>query len=122
MLVGDRLGLTDADVLCCVPPLSHCFGLVCGLLACLVHGGTLVIPSQVFDPVATVRSVAEEHCTMIIAVPTMFDALLKRAEKLQVKPPKLRGGLIAGSSLSQDMLYRIASTFGLPELSYPFGQ
>ncbi|KAK6370502.1 putative NRPS-like protein biosynthetic cluster [Lithohypha guttulata] len=39
--IGDRLNLTDEDVLCCPPPLFHCFGLVLGLLATITHGGII---------------------------------------------------------------------------------
>ena len=47
--IGDRMNLTDEDILCCPPPLFHCFGLVLGLLAILTHGGKIVYTSETFD-------------------------------------------------------------------------
>jgi acyl-CoA synthetase (AMP-forming)/AMP-acid ligase II len=37
-LVGEGMQLTEQDVICCPPPLYHCFGLVLGLLAAMTHG------------------------------------------------------------------------------------
>jgi long-chain acyl-CoA synthetase len=36
--IGDRMRLTPSDILCCPPPLFHCFGLVLGLMSVLTHG------------------------------------------------------------------------------------
>lgn len=38
--VGQGMRLTENDVICCPPPLYHCFGLVLGLLASMTHGKT----------------------------------------------------------------------------------
>lgn len=37
-LVGRGMDLTERDIVCCPPPLYHCFGLVLGLLAVMTHG------------------------------------------------------------------------------------
>jgi acyl-CoA synthetase (AMP-forming)/AMP-acid ligase II len=36
--VGQGMLLIQEDVICCPPPLYHCFGLVLGLLASMTHG------------------------------------------------------------------------------------
>ena len=125
MLVGDKLKLTRNDKLCCVPPLFHCFGLVCGLLATIVHGSKVVFPSEVFNPIAILKSLEAEQCTVIHAVPTMFDTLVGHRRK-QIKSNKaeqlsLRTGLIAGSTLSPSKLADIRDILGIPNLLYPFG-
>ncbi|KKK13972.1 hypothetical protein ARAM_000223 [Aspergillus rambellii] len=121
-LVGDLLGLTEKDILCCPPPLFHCFGLVCGLLASLSHGSTLVLPSEVFDPAKVIESLVKERCTVVNAVPTMFQSILDQEalDKL-FSQLCLRTGVIAGASLSRDLLQKINDRLGLSGLIYPFG-
>lgn len=121
-LVGCRLGLTSDDVVCCSPPLFHCFGLVCGPLATITHGGTAIIPSDVFNAEASLRASSEEGCTVINAVPTMFQAMLDYAktQDLQLNL-RLRTGIIAGSSLPETLIRRLSDEFGLSGLSYAFG-
>jgi acyl-CoA synthetase (AMP-forming)/AMP-acid ligase II len=122
-LVGNLLELTEKDILCCPPPLFHCFGLVCGLLAALSHGSTLVLPSEVFDPTKVLDTLVKEKCTVINAVPTMFQSILDQ-ETLTVNLSSqlsLRTGIIAGASLSRDLLQKINDRLVLNGLIYPFG-
>jgi acyl-CoA synthetase (AMP-forming)/AMP-acid ligase II len=37
-LVGKSMELSQEDVICCAPPLFHCFGIVLGVLAAMTHG------------------------------------------------------------------------------------
>ena len=82
--VAGGLGLTPDDRLCIPVPLYHCFGMVMGNLGCLTHGSTMVYPAESFDPLATLQAIAEERCTALYGVPTMFiaqlDFDLRRAE------------------------------------------
>ena len=68
--------LTEQDRLCIPVPLYHCFGMVMGVLGCLTHGAAMVFPGEGFDPLATLETVAEERCTALYGVPTMFIAEL----------------------------------------------
>jgi Acyl-CoA synthetases (AMP-forming)/AMP-acid ligases II len=61
-------------------PLYHCFGMVMGNLGCLTHGSTMVYPAEAFDPLATLQAIAEERCTALYGVPTMFIAQLDHPE------------------------------------------
>ena len=45
-----------------------------GNLACTTHGATMVIPAPGFDPALTLQAVADERCTSLYGVPTMFIA------------------------------------------------
>jgi fatty-acyl-CoA synthase len=46
--VGRAMGLREGDRLCIPVPLYHCFGMVMSTLACVVHGATMVFPSDRF--------------------------------------------------------------------------
>ncbi len=77
MLIANAMRFTHRDRLCIPVPFYHCFGMVLANLACLTTGATMVIPAPYFDAEATLRAVAEERCTAIHGVPTMFIAELE---------------------------------------------
>ena len=76
LFIGDNMALTNKDRICIPPPLFHCFGLVLGNLAVFTHGATAVYASETFNPGAVLKVVAEEKCTGLHGVPTMFVAEL----------------------------------------------
>src|ERR1700735_4818941 len=70
--IGEAMRLTPEDRLCIPVPLYHCFGMVLGNLAAVTHGACMVFPGEGFDPLVTLETVAEERCTGLHGVPTMF--------------------------------------------------
>ena len=72
--IGEAMRLTPEDRLCIPVPLYHCFGMVLGNLAAVTHGACMVFPGEGFDPLVTLETVAEERCTALHGVPTMFIA------------------------------------------------
>jgi fatty-acyl-CoA synthase len=76
LFIGDNMALTNKDRICIPPPLFHCFGLVLGNLAVFTHGATAVYASETFNPGAVLKVVAQEKCTGLHGVPTMFVAEL----------------------------------------------
>ena len=86
---GDRL---------CIPvPLYHCFGMVMSVLACAVTGGTMVFPSEGFDPLATLSGSRDDRCTALHGVPTMFIAELDHPRFAEFDLGSLRSGIMAGA-------------------------
>ena len=80
------LGYTEADRVCIPVPLYHCFGMVMGNLGATNHGACMVYPAETFDPVATLEACAEERCTSLYGVPTMFIAAARPPALLRVRP------------------------------------
>ena len=74
--IGELLHYTEQDKVCIPVPMYHCFGMVIGILACMTHGAAIVFPGEGFDPLATLQTVAEDRCTSLYGVPTMFIAEL----------------------------------------------
>lgn len=69
------------------------------------------------------EALVKESCTVINAVPTMFQSILDQ-EALSAKLSSqlsLRTGIIAGATLSRDLLQKINDRLGLNGLIYPFG-
>src|ERR1700691_2317459 len=94
---AEAMRLTSRDRLCIPVPLYHCFGMVMGNLGCITHGATMVFPSEGFEPLATLETVAEERCTALYGVPTMFIAELNHPEFKRFDLSSLRTGIMAGS-------------------------
>ncbi|KAJ4393918.1 hypothetical protein N0V93_003135 [Gnomoniopsis smithogilvyi] len=121
--IGDRMRLTTSDVLCCPPPLFHCFGLVLGLLAAITHGAKIVYPAEVFDGPATIRAIQDEQCTALHGVPAMFDTLLAlpEAASLEASKLKLRTGIIAGAPVPRYLMEQLVSKLGMTEFTSSYG-
>lgn len=122
LLVGHRLHFSADDVVLCCSPVFHCFGLVCGVLAALVYGGTTVLPSDVFVAEASLRALSEDKCTIVHAVPTMFQAMLDHPDISKHAPHAcLRTGIVAGSNLSTTLLSRLEEVLNFTGLAYGYG-
>jgi long-chain acyl-CoA synthetase len=121
--IGDRMRLGPNDVLCCPPPLFHCFGLVLGLMAVITHGGKIVYPAEVFDTKATLAAIEEEQCTAIHGVPAMFDSLLSLPEAKALDPERLRlrTGIIAGAPVPRYLMELLVSKLGMTEFTSSYG-
>ena len=119
--VAEGLKMTPQDRLCIPVPLYHCFGMVMGNLGCLTHGSTMVYPSEAFDPLATLQAVAEERCTALFGVPTMFIAQLDHPQFDTFDLKSLRTGIMAGSPCPIEVMKRVQSKMNMHEVTIAYG-
>ncbi len=119
--IGEAMKLTPADKLCIPVPLYHCFGMVLGNLACTTHGAAMVFPGEGFDPLTTLKTVAEERCTGLHGVPTMFIAELDHPEFASFDLTSLRTGIMAGSPCPIEVMRRAVSQMHLDEITIAYG-
>jgi acyl-CoA synthetase (AMP-forming)/AMP-acid ligase II len=119
--IGDRMNLTEKDILCCPPPLFHCFGLVLGLLACHTHGANVVYPGEIFDPEATLKAISDEKCTALHGVPAMFDSLFSLLPRDGIDVSSLRTGIVAGSPVPRHMMKRMVNELGMTQFTSSYG-
>ncbi len=119
--IGEAMKLTEHDRLCIPVPLYHCFGMVLGNLACTTHGAAMVYPGEGFDPLATLRTVAEERCTGLHGVPTMFIAELDHPEFAGFDLSSLRTGIMAGSPCPIEVMRRAVAEMHLAEITIAYG-
>jgi fatty-acyl-CoA synthase len=120
-LVTELINLTEEDRLCIPVPFYHCFGMVMGNLGCTTHGATMVIPGPGFDPEATLRAIAEERCTGVYGVPTMFIAMQNHPTFLQHDLTSLRTGIMAGSICPVEVMKRCISDMHMEEVAIAYG-
>ncbi len=121
LLQGAILGYTEADRVCIPVPLYHCFGMVLGNLACSLSGACMVYSEAGFDPLATLEAVAEERCTSLYGVPTMFIAELDHPGFGELDLSSLRTGIMAGSPCPIEVMRSVASEMGIAEMTIAFG-
>ena len=119
--VGEALRLTADDRLCIPVPFYHCFGMVMGNLACASHGACMVIPGEAFDPLATLETVAEERCTALHGVPTMFIAELEHPRFAEFDLTSLRTGIMAGSPCPVEVMKQVQSRMHMREVTICYG-
>ncbi|HEU4490898.1 MAG TPA: AMP-binding protein [Jiangellales bacterium] len=119
--VGELCGYTEADRICIPVPFYHCFGMVMGNLAATSHGACMVIPAPGFDPAATLRAVAEERCTSLYGVPTMFIAELGLPDLHSYELSSLRTGIMAGSPCPVEVMKRVIDQMHMAEVTICYG-
>ncbi len=119
--VGELLGYSDRDRVCLPVPFYHCFGMVMGNLGATSHGACIVIPAPSFDPGATLQAVANERCTSLYGVPTMFIAELGHASISELDLSSLRTGIMAGSPCPVEVMKRVISEMNMTEVAICYG-
>ncbi|MGA8978570.1 MAG: AMP-binding protein, partial [Pedococcus sp.] len=101
-------------------PFYHCFGMVMGNLACTTHGAAMVIPAPGFDPAATLKATADEKCTSLYGVPTMFIAEWSLPDFAAYDLSSVRTGIMAGSPCPATMMTQLIEA-GITEVTIAYG-
>lgn len=118
--VGEICRYTHEDRICIPVPFYHCFGMVMGNLAALTHGATMVIPAPGFDPALTLAAVAQERCTSLYGVPTMFIAEWALPDFASYDLSSVRTGIMAGSPCPAEMMRKLIDA-GITEMTICYG-
>ncbi|MER2552346.1 MAG: AMP-binding protein [Thauera sp.] len=119
--VGEAIKLVAGDRVCIPVPLYHCFGMVMGNLGCLTHGATMVYPAEAFEPLAVLETVAQEKCTGLYGVPTMFIAALDHPRFAEFELSSLRTGIMAGSPCPIEVMKRVIGKMHMAEVTIAYG-
>ena len=118
---GQCMGLKPGDRFCIPVPFYHCAGMVCGNLMCAAYGAAMVVPAPAFDPGATLKAIAAEHCVGAMCVPTMFIAMLTHPDFDKTDKSSLRTGTIGGSPCPVEVMKRLVTDFHMPEVQIIYG-
>ena len=116
------MGFGPDDRLCVPLPFYHCFGMVVSNLMCLTCGACIVIPTDHFEAGATLKAIAEERCTAVHGVPTMFVAELDHPEFASFDLSSLRTGIMAGAPCPPELMRRVMEDMGCREILIGYGQ
>ena len=121
MFLARGMALTSSDALCIPVPLYHCFGMVMGVLGCLTHGAAMVFPGEAFDPASVLAAIAEERCTALYGVPTMFIAVLAHPEFDRFDVSSLRTGVMAGASCPVETMRQVIDRLRMRDVTIGYG-
>lgn len=119
--VAGRIKLTAEDRLCIPVPLYHCFGMVMGVLGCVTHGATMVLPGAAFDAGSVLEAVSAERCTALYGVPTMFIAELDHPEFSRHDLTSLRTGVMAGAPCPIEVMKRVMRDMHMRQVTICYG-
>ncbi|MBZ9849947.1 AMP-binding protein [Mesorhizobium sp. CA14] len=119
--VTSAIKLTVDDRLCIPVPLYHCFGMSMGTMGCVSKGAAMVFPGEGFDAGATLKAVAQERCTGLYGVPTMFVAMLDHADFSSFDLSSLRTGIMAGSPCPIEVMKKVVSLMHMSQVTIAYG-
>jgi fatty-acyl-CoA synthase len=119
--IGERQQFTAADRICVPVPLFHCFGMVDANLAAMTHGAAIVLPSETFDPLASLQTIEAERCTALYGVPTMFIAQLEHPRFDEFRYDSLRTGMTGGAPVPIEVMRQITGRFSMPDFTIAYG-
>ena len=119
--IAMAMSFSEVDSLCIPVPLYHCFGMVLAVLACVSTGARMVFPGESFDPLATLQAVADERCTALHGVPTMFIAELDHARFGEFDLTNLRTGIMAGSPCPIETMKQVVARMHMREVTIAYG-
>jgi len=111
--IANTYALSEEDVSLCIMPLFHIHGLIGSVMATLLSGGTVVIPTK-FNALSFWRTIREHRVTWYSGVPTMHQILLARAHRKMVEAETLRFIRSCSAPLSAQLIHKIEDLFGVP--------
>jgi fatty-acyl-CoA synthase len=95
--------------------------MVLGNLACATHGACVVVPSESFDALAVLETVAAERCTSLYGVPTMFISELEHARFAEFDLSSLRTGMMGGAPCPIEVMNKVRSQMHMDEVTIVCG-
>ena len=119
--VTDRIELRETDRLAIPVPLYHCFGMVMGVLGAVSKGATMVFPGEGFEAAQTLDALAEERCTALYGVPTMFVAMLENLEVKLRDLSDMRTGIMAGAPCPVEVMQRVNTEMNMKKVTICYG-
>jgi long-chain acyl-CoA synthetase len=109
------LSLGPDDVVMGCLPMSHAFGMTCGLAAAVSTGATLAL-LPTFEPGRALEAFAAEQVTAFEGLPFMYAALLAATAGHEPDFGSLRVCMSAGATMPVEMVRRFENTSDCPVL------
>jgi fatty-acyl-CoA synthase len=119
---ANTLSISEEDRLCQTFPLYHTAGYTCSSLVCFISGATLVIPSPMFDPQATLQAIEAERITILYGVPSMFISELDHPDFRNTDVSSIRAAIVGGAPCPVELLRRMAERLGTGHIYNIYGQ
>lgn len=108
------LKLGPGDRILCTVPLYHAHGFGNALMAALMTGATLLLPTSEFHPRLTALAFEAQRATLYISVPFMLKMIADTRFATSPSAPALRAVISAGAPVAETVQQRFAQLFGVP--------
>uniref|UniRef100_A0A1B0CX00 Medium-chain acyl-CoA ligase ACSF2, mitochondrial n=1 Tax=Lutzomyia longipalpis TaxID=7200 RepID=A0A1B0CX00_LUTLO len=115
--IGNRNGIYEARV-CMQVPFFHAYGTVITVMACVSHRGTMVLPSILYNPEKSLRSIQDEECSVIYGTPTMYVDLVNKQREMKLKL-KAEIAVTGGALCPPQLLIDMKNELGLKKVKLP---
>jgi fatty-acyl-CoA synthase len=119
---AQAMHFSEQDRLVVPVPFYHCFGMVLANLLCFSVGACVVIACEHFDAEKVLQAVAQQQCTAIHGVPTMFIAELEHPNFKQYDLSGLRTGIMAGAPCPPELMKRVINDMHCREILIGYGE
>lgn len=119
--IAESLGLTPQDTTLCVPPLAYAYGLSV-VTSSLCTGASVVVEPRSAFPATLLQTAQDTGATVLAAVPTTWQLLLRGDLLAQHRPARLRMGTVAGGALPLPVVQPLRSALGPAQLRVMYGQ
>ncbi|MEU4067044.1 FadD3 family acyl-CoA ligase [Streptomyces wedmorensis] len=103
-----------------VNPFFHTFGYKAGVLACLLHGATIV-PERVFEAGAVLGRIQEERISVLTGAPTVFTSLLRHPEREAYDLGSMRMAVTGAANIPTALIEQIRTSLGARSVSTAYG-
>lgn len=112
--IGEALQLQPGkDILLVVLPMFHAFAATVGLLFPLLNGCTMV-PLPKFDPEQVAQTIADQHVTIFMGVPSLYNILLRLPDSKASLFNSLRVCVSGAAALPVAIMTQFEKKFGHP--------
>ncbi|XP_022246814.1 acyl-CoA synthetase family member 2, mitochondrial-like [Limulus polyphemus] len=120
--LSNRMIVPGVKPVDCVPvPLFYSFGCVGGVIAAIIHRKLAVFPSPFFDPLATLKAIEKERCTLVMGTPTMFIDIVNHPDVNKFDLTSLQGALTSASPCSAELWKEVEQKLGVTNIINAYG-
>jgi acyl-CoA synthetase (AMP-forming)/AMP-acid ligase II len=117
---ADVVGLRQGDRYLIVNPLFHSFGLMAGILTCVLNGATM-IPLPVLDVDQVVALIEAERVTTLPGPPTLFQTILDHPRRDSHDTSSLRLAVTGSSVVPVQLIRRMSSDLSFTTVLTGYG-
>ena len=114
------LGLRTADRYLLVNPFFHSFGLMAGLLSCVLRGAT-ALPMRTLDTARALELAEHERVTGIPGPPTLYASLMNDPTRPGRDLSSLRLAVTGASVIPSELIRRMRSDLGFTDILTAYG-
>ncbi|XP_013779068.2 acyl-CoA synthetase family member 2, mitochondrial-like, partial [Limulus polyphemus] len=122
VVLSNRVIIPGVKPVDCVPiPLFHAFGCVGGVIATIIHRKLAVFPSPFFDPLATLKAIEKERCSLVMGTPTMFIDIVNHPDVNKFDLTSLQGAIIGAAPCPVELCKEIEQKLGVTNIINAYG-